>query len=314
MINADKPFLWKEDIDKSVDEFNEWFIEFAPRTYRETRKEATNRVIKAVKLSNDYKDISVEILMDHPEILEILRMSTSPPIARDRLVGLSHAKRNLVTTMEKGRIPPKMTEIDLKHHLGNICRIINDLLDVDIFPWLKNNRKPDDQDRNRASTIVADRLCGSLSNPIIRNAQERRQLEKIKSYLLDKDYRFEEHLSGMPLEEIPKKSFGFRVNMKAGKKNTNIPVDVVIQTDNPSGNDLPVLIEAKSAGDFTNVNKRRKEEATKYHQLQSTFGPDIKMILFLCGYFDAGYLGYEAAEGLDWVWEHRIEDLEKLGV
>ena len=29
----------------------------------------------------------------------------------------------------------------------------------------------------------------------------------------------------------------------------------------------------------------------------------------MCGYFDAAYLGYEAAEGIDWIWEHRIEDL-----
>jgi type II restriction enzyme len=25
-------------------------------------------------------------------------------------------------------------------------------------------------------------------------------------------------------------------------------------------------------------------------------------------------LGYEAAEGIDWVWEHRIDDLAKLGL
>ncbi|MBN1953687.1 MAG: N-6 DNA methylase, partial [Anaerolineae bacterium] len=30
------------------------------------------------------------------------------------------------------------------------------------------------------------------------------------------------------------------------------------------------------------------------------------------GYFNSQYLGYEAAEGLDWVWEHRIEDLAQL--
>jgi hypothetical protein len=35
--------------------------------------------------------------------------------------------------------------------------------------------------------------------------------------------------------------------------------------------------------------------------------------LFLCGYFDSGYLGYEAAEGIDWVWEHRIDDLAQFG-
>jgi len=33
-----------------------------------------------------------------------------------------------------------------------------------------------------------------------------------------------------------------------------------------------------------------------------------------CGYFDSGYLGYEAAEGIDWVWEHRIDDLARLGL
>ena len=36
------------------------------------------------------------------------------------------------------------------------------------------------------------------------------------------------------------------------------------------GGELPLLIEAKSAADFTNVNKRRKEEATKMNQLRRT--------------------------------------------
>ncbi|MGH2493098.1 MAG: XamI family restriction endonuclease [Ktedonobacteraceae bacterium] len=40
----------------------------------------------------------------------------------------------------------------------------------------------------------------------------------------------------------------------------------------------------------------------------------IRFVLFLCGYFDSGYLGYEAAEGIDWVWEHRINDLAEFGV
>jgi hypothetical protein len=75
-----------------------------------------------------------------------------------------------------------------------------------------------------------------------------------------------------------------------------------------------LLIEAKSAGDFTNVNKRRKEEATKINQLKATYGDDVIFVLFLCGYFDAPYLGYEAAEGIDWIWEHRIEDIDQLGI
>jgi hypothetical protein len=94
----------------------------------------------------------------------------------------------------------------------------------------------------------------------------------------------------------------------------NIPIDVVVQPKRLTADHLPVLIEAKSAGDFTNVDKRRKEEATKVRQIRATYGDDVRFLLFLCGYFDSGYLGYEAAEGIDWIWEHRIEDLDKLGL
>ena len=93
---------------------------------------------------------------------------------------------------------------------------------------------------------------------------------------------------------------------------TNIPVYVA--GEQGEAGDMPVLLEAKSAGDFTNVNKRRKEEAVKMQQLRNTYGNSVSYSLFLCGYFDSGYLGYEAAEGIDWIWEHRIKDLEQLGI
>lgn len=70
----------------------------------------------------------------------------------------------------------------------------------------------------------------------------------------------------------------------------------------------------KSAGDFANVNKRRKEEAKKAGQLKAHLGEAVEYVLLLCGYFNAGYLGYEAAEGIDWVWEHRLDDLDALGL
>ena len=59
---------------------------------------------------------------------------------------------------------------------------------------------------------------------------------------------------------------------------------------------------------------KRKEKAPKVNQLRSTYGESVQFVLFLCGYFDSGYLGYEAAEGIDWIWEHRIDDFEELGL
>jgi hypothetical protein len=99
-----------------------------------------------------------------------------------------------------------------------------------------------------------------------------------------------------------------------GAKKVKIPIDVVIQPKVRRPNHFPILIEAKSAGDFTNVNKRRKEEAEKMAQLKARFGDQVEFVLFLCGYFNAGYLGYAAADGMDWIWEHRIEDMDQLGL
>ena len=93
-----------------------------------------------------------------------------------------------------------------------------------------------------------------------------------------------------------------------------IPVDLIVRPLKKQASRQVVLVEAKSAGDYTNVNKRRKEEAQKMNQLKREYGDQINYLLFLCGYFDAGYLGYEASEGIDWVWEHRIDDLANIGL
>ena len=94
----------------------------------------------------------------------------------------------------------------------------------------------------------------------------------------------------------------------------NIPVNVAVMRHSAKPGDFPLFIEAKSAGDFTNTNKRRKEEAQKIGQLRAKYGKSVEFVLFLCGYFDSGYLGYEAAEDIDWVWEHRIDDFQEFAL
>jgi type II restriction enzyme len=130
---------------------------------------------------------------------------------------------------------------------------------------------------------------------------------------------YKEAIAGTKYNEMQAGTFSFHTNIPAlvaegAETKVNITVDVAILPLSAQYGDLPLLIEAKSAGDFTNVNKRRKEEATKMQQLRNTYGETISYSLFLCGYFDSGYLGYEAAEGIDWIWEHRITDLEQLGI
>ena len=314
-INRSNPDRWKEDIAQSVDLYNSWFMEFAPKAFRETRLATAERVEQALNATNNLTIVSSELLKKHPEVLPILRMSTCPPIARDRLVGLAGVSKTLVESMEDSsnpRIPPRISAERLDQDLKQICGIIEKMADPDIFVWLGRAVVATEMEVSRAATIVADRLCGAVSDPIIRNAQEKRQLNAIGTWLQAKGYKYVE---GIKFNEMDAGTYSFRTNIPVSISSTgesakvNIPVDVVIMPLKAKQGDLPLLIEAKSAGDFTNVNKRRKEEAQKMTQLKGTYGADVRFGLFLCGYFDSGYLGYEAAEGIDWVWEHRIDDL-----
>lgn len=318
-VNLDKPHLWKADTVTSVDQYNDWFMRFAPETFRQQRVRTTESVRHALEKTSNMTDVTPALLWENPAILFMLRMTTAPPLARDRLIGLAKVRPSLVGTMEdKKRIPPRSKRALIDGELARICDIIEQLADRDIFVWLADSSLLNQTTLNRAATIVADRMCGAAANPIIRNAQETRQLAVIRQWLEERGYTYSPGGAGLTLAGMQLGTFTFRLNVpitQPGRdKQVNIPIDVVVMPRNSQPNQLPLLIEAKSAGDFTNTNKRRKEEATKVNQLRSRYGAGLQFALFLCGYFDSGYLGYEAAEGIDWVWEHRINDLAGFGL
>lgn len=312
MLNANKPQRWNDDTQKSVLQYNEWFLTFAPETFQTARLSCIQEVEQTMRDCQYFSNITPDILINNPKSISILRMACAPPIAKDRLAGLSYVSSSKVNTIEKGNLPKNIFENnDLIKLLGTIHR----LLDTDLCVWLKEHRAPTERDITVASSVISDRLCLHKADPIMRNAQERRQLNVISEYLIKKGFCYFDN-SKVDAFHMPRASFSFRKNIlcyKNGVDNSggyvNIPVDVVIK---PEKKDMPIFIECKSAGDYTNTNKRRKEEDTKVKQLKATFGQDTTLYLFLCGYFDSTYLGYEAANGLDWIWEHRIFDLDAL--
>ncbi len=318
-VNLDKPQKWKPDIAKSVDMYNDWFMKFAPQAFRTTRVQTTKDVESALRSTGNITNIQPAIMRQHPDILPTLRMSTCPPLAVDRLIGLAGVSPNVVKCMElEKKLPARMPVAELDRQLVKIATIIEKMADPDIFVWLGRQEPATEVEVHRAATIVADRLCGAVANPIIRNAQEKRQLAAIKAWLEARGYKPLPGGDGTRFDSMPAGTFSFRMNvpvkLEGGMTTVNIPVDAVIKPKSAKGADLPLFFEAKSAGDFTNTNKRRKEEAVKMAQLRSTYGSKVHFNLFLCGYFDSGYLGYEAAEGIDWVWEHRIDDLSHFGL
>ena len=318
-VNLDKPGRWKADIAKSVDMYNNWFMRFAPKAFRTTRLQTTQDVEATLRSTGNMTHVDPAILRQHPEILPTLRMSTCPPLAVDRLIGLAGVTPNLVKSIElKKKLPPRMISTEIDREIVKIINIIEKMADPDIFTWLWREEPPTQIEIHRAATIVADRLCGAVANPIIRNAQEKRQLSAIQSWLQARGYTQLPGGEDVRFDAMPSGTFSFRmsvpVKLEGGDKNVNIPVDAVIMPKTAKQGEFPIFFEAKSAGDFTNTNKRRKEEAMKMAQLRSTYGKKVQFNLFLCGYFDSGYLGYEAAEGIDWAWEHRIDDMAHFGI
>jgi len=318
-VNLDKPRNWKSDIAQSVDMYNQWFMNFAPKAFRDTRMEAIKDVEAALEKTENLTNIKLDILREWPEVLPTLRMSTCPPLAVDRLIGLADVPPSMVKRMEnKKKLPARLKGAALDGELAKIGVIVGKMIDPDIFPWIGREEPASEVEIRRAATIVADRLCGSVANPIIRNAQEKRQLARIASWLNARGYKPLYERSNVSFREMTPGTYSFRMNVPAvganGTNMVNIPVNVAVMRHSAKPGDFPLFIEAKSAGDFTNTNKRRKEEAQKIGQLRAKYGKSVEFVLFLCGYFDSGYLGYEAAEDIDWVWEHRIDDFQEFAL
>ena len=103
-INADKPHLWKADITASVDQFNQWFMRFAPEAFRSTRLKTTEHVNAALLATRDLRSIDANTLKGNPSALSTLRMCTAPPLAVERLIGLADSSNNLVGRMGEGKL------------------------------------------------------------------------------------------------------------------------------------------------------------------------------------------------------------------
>ena len=298
--NLDKPSRWKSDIADSVDLYNAWFMEFAPEAFRRARRSTAGSVTAALDATADLLSLTADALRTHPAALRTLRLSTAPPLAADRLSGLAGVPRSMVNRMEKqDALPQRMMPAELESNLNKLAAVVGRMADRDLFVWLEADRAPSAAERERAIAVVSDRVSGATADPVIRNAQESRQLLLLNTWLEERGYLEIPSDQRFALDDMEPGSFRLRASIpisQQGGRQVNIPVDVAVMPKEAGRRDFPVVIEAKSAGDFANVNKRRKEEAAKAAQLRDTYGRGISFVLFLCGYFDSGYLGYEAAE------------------
>ena len=301
------PAEWQPDIDRSVAEYDEWYLAESHRRLEEARGRAVAEVEQAMLATDDFRMFGAEALIARPTALFVARMCVSPPMTRDRFVGLSGANKSLVAAMERnGAIPVGTRQIRMQ--LQVMCDFLRPLLDPGLFCWLENDRAPTAEERDTALLVIGERLASIFHLPGLRNAQEAKQKELLQAYLEGAGFE-ESHDSPF---EMPPGTFGFGRNVRVERADgnpQNLPADCVVS---PLDAQLPLIyLELKSAGDFTNVNKRRKEEADKHSALKRAHGDNVVFLLQLFGHFGRSYLGFEAAAGIDWAWDHRLGDLAR---
>lgn len=302
---AKAPAEWQTDIDQSIAEYDDWYLSESPTMFADARGRAIVEVAEALTATQDFRRFTGETLAARPSALFVARMAVSPPMARDRFVGFSGANKSLVTAMERdGAIPARARRVSAQ--LQVMCDFLVPLLDPELFAWVGEGRLPTAAEREKAQLVVGERLASAFYLPVLRNAQEARQKELMRAYL--EGQGFEE--SSLAAFDMPPGTFGFGRNVRVVRGDgqpQNLPVDCVVA---PLDAGLPLAcVEMKSAGDFTNVNKRRKEESDKHEALRRAHGDAAVFLLQLFGYFGPSYLGYEASAGIDWAWDHSLDDL-----
>src|SRR5215471_5546676 len=102
------PSTWQADIDRSVTEYDGWYLAEAPRMFAEARSRAIVEVEEAMRVACDFRTLDAEALIAWPGTLFVARMCISPPMARDRFISFSGVSKSLVTSMEReGAIPSR---------------------------------------------------------------------------------------------------------------------------------------------------------------------------------------------------------------
>lgn len=308
-INIHDQEKWNADIKESVRTYNEWFQSYTPKIYYSVREASAHMIDRFFVDSNNMTELSVGFLQQYPHYLGILRLAAAPPVARDRLKGLSQIQAGtLIKKMEESQ---NWIMSNQQEDLERMLSVISKLLDRELFGWIAENRTPSDKELLKAKAVLTDRMSASRADSIIRNSQEKRQLDILTTFLDGKGYTQVVGLS--PLEQL--KAGQYTIHSSLFHTGSGQPVAISIDLSIRSKkNGQLILLEAKSAGDFVNVNKRRKEEAQKFRQIMEEYGDQVQYLLFLGGYFDERYLQYMSSEGMDWLWEHKQEDLEKLNL
>ncbi len=302
MINADQEQRWRSDLSAARAAHQTWLLTEGQDAHRRARAKSVVDVERMLDLTSDLRTVTPEILRRNPSILATQRMSTAPPLARERLAGLARAEKSVVLALEQDRLPGRMSPSELDAQLARICRVIRGTLDPDLFSWLGSHDPPAPAQRRLAVLAVANRLCDSLARDFLRQACRRHDLGLVQRWLTDRGYS---QGSG----PLSRRDGDATFTMGPGPvalpgRPWSIAADVIIRP--PEASRPVVVLTSIHRADGPSVRRPPSEVAA---WSQAT-GRLVRSIHLLSGPVELPDLRSLAARGQDWIWAHRLHDLE----
>jgi hypothetical protein len=185
-----------------------------------------------------------------------------------------------------------------------VCAVLSQLLDRELFGWLDQGRPAATTERRFAATLVADRRCEAIGEQILRQAERQRQAGALMRWLDKAGYQ--DHPG--PPTELPRG--GYLVG-PVGVEGINVLgerlVNAVIRPASGAGNGRLVVVKAVPRTAASSASG-----TTSAHAAQLRTNRVVTVLLI--GVADRKFLHQVASAGLDWVWEHRLDDLSLVGL
>ena len=311
LVNSGDRTRWATDRDTARLEMIDWLAIAPSAAINRSRYIARARADLNLAAASDSLE---SLLAEHPTTLPTLRSLTKRDIGTDQLAAFLGIGAGAFDNFESGG---KTRRRDLPQAIAGI---ISRELDPSLIDWL-GKRQPRPEEIDEAARIAADRTIRREDAAILRQAHEKRQLSKLRIYLASRDYTelaASEIVRTLDDPALRPGTFVIQPYIECQLENgqlQKLPPDALIRPHGAIPGSLPLILEAKSMADLANANKRQNEEAQKLVKLQARYcrpGDRLFFFLLLGGTINDRYLDVEAAHGLDWVWEHRIEDLDVI--
>lgn len=298
MINIERELQAAEAFETDL------FFRMARTLYNDCETQCDSLFDITMELTNGFRDISPEVIIDDSRIIKVLRYCMLPVISQmklGQLVDISTTKDFEDTRITNGDKFRKLVIIAPK-----LCRLFKEYMDWQRFLWIQTDMTEDQFDLacEYAKKWTCSLIANQNSNTAFRNWRKELQETSAVNQAVRAGYtsvatrriitNINDILPGQYSREC-------RVQGRNVQK-----ADIVVRLKHSK---RLLLIEAKAIGVRIDAFKRIKECREKFDDWKQSFGDSVEVGVVLSGFIPEREYMSLIEEGAHVFWEHRENDL-----